>query len=157
LGHVFQFVSEVVRPMEENGTIFVGYPDTGSNGLNLVLSDPISICALGVHQDAAWQFLRTLYDADFQGSSDLELPVRLDVFRETEEYWISQHPEDCTEAELQQVIELLSQADSMTIYDSPALDIVDEEVPAFFSGDKSAEEVAAIIQNRVEIYLGEQQ
>jgi hypothetical protein len=34
---------------------------------------------------------------------------------------------------------------------------VDEEVPAFFSGDKSAEEVAAIIQNRAEIYLGEQQ
>jgi multiple sugar transport system substrate-binding protein len=45
----------------------------------------------------------------------------------------------------------------MTIYDSPALDIVDEEVQAFFSGDKSAEAVAAIIQNRVEIYLGEQQ
>jgi ABC-type glycerol-3-phosphate transport system substrate-binding protein len=157
LGHVFQFVSEVVRPMEGNGTTFVGYPDTGSNGLNLVLSDPISICSLGAHQDAAWQFLRTLYDADFQGSTDLELPVRLDVFQETEEYWISQHPEDCTEAELQQVIELLSQADSMTIYDSPALDIVDEEVQAFFSGDKSAEEVAALIQNRVEIYLGEQQ
>jgi hypothetical protein len=30
-------------------------------------------------------------------------------------------------------------------------------VPVFFAGDNSAEEVAVLIQNRVEIYLGEQQ
>jgi multiple sugar transport system substrate-binding protein len=34
--------------------------------------------------------------------------------------------------------------------------IVQEEVTAFFTGDKSAEETAKIIQNRVSIYLSEQ-
>jgi hypothetical protein len=33
----------------------------------------------------------------------------------------------------------------------------DSLVPVFLAGDKSAEEVAALIQNHVEIYLGEQQ
>ena len=40
-------------------------------------------------------------------------------------------------------------------YDSDILDIINEEAAAFFSGDKSADDVAALIQNRVSIYLGE--
>ena len=38
----------------------------------------------------------------------------------------------------------------------PGDDIIQEEAAAFFNGDKTAEETARIIQNRVEIYLGEQ-
>ena len=41
--------------------------------------------------------------------------------------------------------------------ESPAISIVKEEAAAFFAGDKSAEEVAKIVQNRVSIYLAEQQ
>ncbi len=40
-------------------------------------------------------------------------------------------------------------------YDSDIMDIINEEAEAYFSGDKSAEDVAALIQNRVGIYLGE--
>jgi hypothetical protein len=42
-------------------------------------------------------------------------------------------------------------------YDSEISSIVQEEAAAYFSGDKSAEEVIAIIENRTEIYLSEQQ
>lgn len=41
--------------------------------------------------------------------------------------------------------------------ESPAISIVKEEAAAFFAGDKSAEDVAKIVQNRVSIYLAEQQ
>jgi multiple sugar transport system substrate-binding protein len=40
--------------------------------------------------------------------------------------------------------------------ESPAISIVKEEASAFFAGDKSPEEVAKIIQNRVSIFLSEQ-
>jgi len=36
------------------------------------------------------------------------------------------------------------------------MEIIEEEVPACLEGDKSAEEVAAIIQNRASIYINEQ-
>jgi multiple sugar transport system substrate-binding protein len=35
------------------------------------------------------------------------------------------------------------------------MDIITEEASAYFAGDKSAEEVTKLIQNRVTIYLGE--
>lgn len=38
---------------------------------------------------------------------------------------------------------------------SPISDIFTEELPAFYAGDKSAEEVADIIQSRVQLYLDE--
>ena len=40
-------------------------------------------------------------------------------------------------------------------YDSDIYDILNEEAAAYFAGDKSADEVAKLIQNRVSIYLGE--
>ena len=40
-------------------------------------------------------------------------------------------------------------------YDTDIMDIVTEEAGAFFAGDKTAEEAAKLIQNRVTTYLGE--
>ena len=40
-------------------------------------------------------------------------------------------------------------------YDSDIMEIVTEEAAAYFAGDKTADEVAKLIQNRVSIYLGE--
>jgi multiple sugar transport system substrate-binding protein len=59
---------------------------------------------------------------------------------------------DCGEMLLQ----LIKNASQKRIWDSQIESIVQEEVTAFFTGDKSAEETAKIIQNRVSIYLSEQ-
>ena len=40
-------------------------------------------------------------------------------------------------------------------YDEDIMNIITEEAAAYFAGDKSAAEVADLIQNRVTIYLGE--
>ena len=37
----------------------------------------------------------------------------------------------------------------------PLLNIIDEEAAYYFSGVKSAEEVRSVIENRVRLYLGE--
>ena len=42
-------------------------------------------------------------------------------------------------------------------WDAKIIKIVDEESQAYFSGQKTAEDVADVIQKRVAIYLGEQQ
>ena len=40
-------------------------------------------------------------------------------------------------------------------YDQELMNIISEESAAFFSGQKSAKDVAAIIQSRVQIYVNE--
>ena len=158
LAHVFQFVDEVVRPMEENGTVFVGYPSTGGSGFNLVFQDQFSICTLGQQQEGAWQFLKLLYSYDLQ--KEMTMPafnsVRVDAYRCREEYYCQMYPNAATAEDLEQVISWISEADSVTVKDSPILDIVAEEAQAVFCGDRSPEDAARIIQNRAEIYLGEQ-
>ena len=40
-------------------------------------------------------------------------------------------------------------------YDTDIQEIIQDEAGAYFAGDKTADEVAKLIQNRVSIYLGE--
>ena len=40
-------------------------------------------------------------------------------------------------------------------YDTDIQEILQDEAGAYFAGDKTADEVAKLIQNRVSIYLGE--
>ena len=44
----------------------------------------------------------------------------------------------------------------MAIWDSEVNDIVDEEISAYFAGEKTAKQTAEIIQNRVSIMVSEQ-
>jgi hypothetical protein len=62
-----------------------------------------------------------------------------------------------TEAEVAQMLDLIDQTGKISYAQSDMLDIVEEEALAFFSGDKSVEEVQAITQQRVSVYLAEQQ
>ena len=40
-------------------------------------------------------------------------------------------------------------------YDVHIQEVIDEEIKAFFAGDKTAEEAAKMIQNRISIYISE--
>ena len=45
---------------------------------------------------------------------------------------------------------------AMQVWDEDVQEIVDEEVQAYFAGEKTAKETAEIIQNRVSILISEQ-
>jgi hypothetical protein len=51
--------------------------------------------------------------------------------------------------------ELISRADSLMEESGPIKVIVDEETAAFFAGQKTAREVAEIIESRVQVYVDE--
>ena len=52
-------------------------------------------------------------------------------------------------------IQMIEDARYLPIRTQPLLDIVCEEAEAYFSGVKSMEEVIAIIENRVNLYINE--
>lgn len=63
---------------------------------------------------------------------------------------------DLSEDDIHRYIDYLSSVDTIWQADTTVSDIIDEEISAFTSGAKSAEETAQIIQSKVSIYLSEQ-
>lgn len=60
-----------------------------------------------------------------------------------------------SQTEYDQFMELYNAIDKLTEYDTAIYDIVKEQAGAYFSGDKSLDETAQLIQNRVELYVNE--
>ena len=58
--------------------------------------------------------------------------------------------------QIDQLRELIASTDKKANYDSSIFDIVNEQAAAFFQGQKSAEEVAKLIQSKANIFVNEQ-
>lgn len=61
-----------------------------------------------------------------------------------------------TQAECDRFLALLEGTEHMRYWDDKVMDVVYEQIGAYYSGDKTLEEVTAIIQKRIQIYLDEQ-
>jgi ABC-type glycerol-3-phosphate transport system substrate-binding protein len=64
-------------------------------------------------------------------------------------------PKKMSRQDVQAVYDLIESLSDKTRYDGTILNIIKEEAVYYFAGQKTAEEVAAIIQNRVSLYLAE--
>ena len=63
---------------------------------------------------------------------------------------------DFSSSDAQRLWKLIEAVDCTTLYDETALGIMKEEALAYFSGIRSAEKAAEIIQSRLSIYVAEQ-
>ena len=63
--------------------------------------------------------------------------------------------EPMTQQEVDEFTDFLKSIDQVGNYSSSLTDIINEEAAAFFADQKSAEEVAKIIQSRIQIYISE--
>ena len=70
----------------------------------------------------------------------------------TSGYMIDDEP---TQADIDKVMDIINSTTQINRYNNTVTDIVNEEAGAYFSGSKSAEAVAEMIQNRVQNYLDE--
>lgn len=61
----------------------------------------------------------------------------------------------CTQEDADKLMELMNGACTTAHYDTEIFNIISEEVQPYFNDQKSAEEVASIIQNRISLYLSE--
>ena len=162
----------------ENGFVRIGYPTESGSGVLIHASSGVAVAASCQHKDGAWDFIETLLDEDFQGTL-WNLPVLESAFdammaeeMEPEYYedengekvyfenygWIGGTQiliEQLTEAQVEEFKAELNAGTPASGYDNEIMQIITEESEAFFTGDKTADEVAELIQNRVSIYLGE--
>lgn len=60
-----------------------------------------------------------------------------------------------TEKQLEKLVTFLLSADRRYYENEEIMDILSEETGAFFAGDKTAEDTARVIRNKVQLYLDE--
>lgn len=159
---------------------FIGFPEESGNGSAISPSLVLAISSKSANQDAAWSFVKSFLEADYQDSV-YNFPVSLDALEKkaadamqppyyydvdgnkveyNDTYYVGSveipiHP--MTQEDVDQVMGLLTSLNQTLRIDSSLMNIVTEEAAAYFAGQKTADETAQIIQSRAKIYVEEQE
>ena len=146
-----------------------GAPSTTGNGYFIHPVKAYCISATSSHKEEAWKIIKNLLDAkpDYFGS---QFRVNKELFMQDLEnmydranadypgsvtmggvtYTLSMSKEDISLIE-----QMMSGAQPVSNLDGPVYDIMTEELPAYFAGEKSLDDVIGIMQKRVNLYLEE--
>ncbi|MCD8379600.1 MAG: extracellular solute-binding protein [Lachnospiraceae bacterium] len=161
---------------------FIGYPTAEGTGTALYYrGGQLGINAESDNVQAAWEFVKyyILHRYDVAGGEYQGFPL---VMAQLEDYFAAAMVDDTTngdgtgeriakatyydengyiivyaasENDIEAVRDLIEKADRRFEYHTEILDIINEEAAYYFSGQKSMEDVTALIQNRVNLYLQE--
>ncbi len=157
---------------------FVGFPADNKKGSALDYNLNFAISSKSSNKDGAWQFIRYFLSYDFQKEAygfptnkeryeemkqeAMQKPYYLDEndkkIEYDETYWIGDVEviiPPMTAEEVQKVEDFIFSIDQTVSYNEELLNIIKEEAEGFFAGQKSAKEVAGVIQSRVKIYVNE--
>lgn len=158
----------------------IGFPNASGVNCSVIMPQQrIAISAKTKYGDAAWDFVRYFLLPEYQDKIEYEFPITKDAYDKMAEnsmekyYWTDEdgkkHYEDDTYyvGDQEVVIQPLTKEDVQYINNfigslslvysgnQNVYNIVTEEVAPYFEGQKSAAEVAGIIQSRVSIYVNE--
>ncbi|MDK2809008.1 MAG: hypothetical protein PWP24_1745 [Clostridiales bacterium] len=158
---------------------FIGFPNANKNGSAFITNMELAISAKSASKEAAWEFVKTFLEDDYQENMTYSWPIKLSAIEKKkaeaqkvptytdengkevpyeETYTVNGKEEKLgvlTEEEYNKVMTFIKSLNQIVNYDSKIYDIMDEETGAYFAGQKSAEETAKLIQNRVQTYLSE--
>lgn len=160
---------------------FIGFPTEEGNGAVVRADNQYAISARSGVKEGAWEFLRYYLTEEYQKSDSnyYTIPVlrealleRLEIAKERP-YWEDEDGnknyyddwysigdesftfEPLTDAEAQWLYDYICSVTKPDYYDDNLQTIINEEAAAFFEGQKTAAEVADIIQSRAQVYINE--
>jgi len=176
---------QLYRKMYNGEITFIGYPDAEKEGSYFSLNSNMGIYSKSKVKDGAWEFIRTFMTKDYQcrqvsRGNMYNVPSRKDAFEFKnqiamstktfkDEYGVEHTPTDSSwgyddldvaikpssQEDVDKYTELIDNTKKIGGWNQAILDIIIEESKAYFSGDKSLDETADIIQNRVKTYVNE--
>ncbi|MCI8529779.1 MAG: carbohydrate ABC transporter substrate-binding protein, partial [Lachnospiraceae bacterium] len=156
VGDPSSFVYYMEAMDTEYGSLeLAGYPSQEKGPycrLKAIMS--LGINSASLNKDRAWQFLAFLLSEDHQKEISSNIPVRSDSF---ENFLNTEKNGVCLSENEKELFRYLVEhahwkANSLT---DKILSIIHEEVAPVWAGDRTAEQAANIIQNRVSVYLNE--
>lgn len=157
----------------------IGFPSSNGDGSVIRPDMEIAMSAKSSCKDGVWAFLRTFLSEEYQkdniynfpisvkrlnelAKEAMEKPYYLDENGKKEEYddimYINGQEiiiPPMTQEEVDAFVEQLYSFTHVYKMDETLLNIISEEAAPYFSGQKSAKDVAAVIQSRVQIYVNE--
>ncbi len=158
----------------------IGFPAGNGDGSAIVPGMQFALSAKSAYKEGAWEFLRyflteecqeemssfgfplSIRQLDAMGEEATKIPTYTDEngneIEAPQSYYINGIEIPIEPMTKEEVVAFKDQLYSFTNvynYDSKLIQIVEEESAGFFSGQKSAEEVAKIIQSRATIYVNE--
>jgi hypothetical protein len=158
---------------------FVGFPTESKKGSVIEYSLALAISSKSKHKEGAWEFVRTFLMDDYQKNNNYGMPVKKDVFLEKaaeameRPYYLDENGQKVeyddynyingeqviippmNQEQVDKTVAFIESVDNMSYYEDEINNIITEETEAFFKGQKSAAEVADIIQSRVQLYVNE--
>lgn len=157
----------------------IGFPTTSDMSSILNPYEFYMISAKSASIDGAWEFIRELLLPEYQNNITYEIPVLEESFdkwankgKEKSSYedydgsmveyddtiWLGEKEitiNPMTDSEIEAVKSFIRGINKPVYNNEAVLNIITEEASSFFAGQKSASDVAAIIQSRVQIYVSE--
>lgn len=159
---------------------FVGFPtESGKGSVISTSGNTFAISAKSKNVDGAWQFVRQYLTEEYQKELQWGLPTIESIFDEKAQlalqkpFYINENGEKIeyndtfymngesielepmSQEQVDQVVSFIKSVDRRQYFNNSINDIILEESEAFFTGQKSAQEVAGTIQSRVQIYVSE--
>lgn len=174
--------SHVNDELIEGGMTYVGFPGAGGNGSAFICDTGIAMSANCSDKEGAWQFMRRYVDGSFydynynfstnRAKFDAAMEEAMTPVYYTDEngqqveasvytYYIDDDNQvelyAMTQAEADKILDLISETTAVSVNaDQQLLSIITEEAEAYFAGQRSAQDAAAMIQSRASIYVSEQ-
>lgn len=171
---------QMTKSLLGEGIVTLGYP--GANGG--LIQNPGSLFAISEdspNKDAAWEFVKCMISEEYQtnyiyynnpihkGAFEKQMESAMERISYVDEngdevetpkmsYEFESFEMDiyaATEEDVAEYRKIVENATTLATYDEKIMRIVEEEAEAYFNDQKSAEDVAKIIQSRVNVYVNE--
>lgn len=173
-----RYVNDYINGYFGEEISYIGFPSDTGTGAVVEADEQYLLSAKSEHLEGAWEFVRYYLTEEYQREV-IGFPVNKMIFEERAmeatkspytidrngnkqeyEYKMSIGGEsvvlpNMTTEQVDEFIEFVESIDKCVYYDEDIEAIINEEVALFFAGQKSASDVARVIQSRVEIYVNE--
>ena len=158
---------------------YVGFPMEEGQGALINANQIYAISSRSNFTEGAWEFLRYYLTDEYQSTMEWNLSIHMNRFKENaykameRPYWIDENGEkveydetfymngesitipQMTQEQVDKVVNYILSLKKCGFDNTNVTNIINEEMGGFFSGQKTAQEVAAVIQSRVQVYVDE--
>ncbi|MCM1569499.1 MAG: extracellular solute-binding protein [Roseburia sp.] len=174
------WVKEDINGSMGEDVSYVGFPTEDGQGSILAATDSYAISAKSANVDGAWNFIRHYLTEEYQKSDEFwGLSVHKKILEDSKKlameksYWTDENGEKIeyddtiyingeeiaydplSQEQADELFDFICSVSKREYYNEDVMKIVTEEAAAYFSGQKSATDVAGLIQNRAQLYINE--
>lgn len=158
---------------------FIGFPTESGQGAYVEARESYAISARSNFTEGAWEFVRYYLTEEYQSELDWGLPVVKKVFVEKAQearerpYYLDEKGEKVeyddyfymngeeillepmSQEQIDQIVNFIYSVNKRYYSNEAIQNIINEEVEAYFAGQKPVEEVVKVIQSRAQLYVDE--